>query len=266
MEDGSQSDPLYPFALDELLCRSAGRGGPAVCHIWRHPNAFIMGLRDSRLPAASDGQLWLEEQGWTTAVRHSGGAAVPLDSGVVNISLIMPNSEEPGVHFHGDFERMYQLISLALRRTGRQVDKGEIAGAYCPGDYDLSIDGYKFCGIAQRRQSHAYIVQAFVVAAGSGRERAALVRSFYERASGGRSDADYPRVEDDSTASLEELAELGPDAAASFATAVKSVIRSGQTADGVARAAASLTMPTEEQVHEMISTLRGRYSIGPADR
>ncbi len=262
-EGAADSDPLYPFALDELLCRSAGQGGPAICHIWRHPRAFIMGLRDSRLPAAYEAQQWLEAQGWSTAVRHSGGAAVPLDHGVVNVSLILPKSDTLDFRFHGDFERMYGLIQHALQSTGRQVDKGEIAGAYCPGDYDLSIGGLKFCGIAQRRQAHAYIVQAFVVAAGSGRERAALVRSFYERAAGGDRNADYPRVTEESTASLEELAGLGPNAAEVFAEAVKRIVRSGQTVKGMQEAAAALDMPTEERIREMIGTLRGRYAIGP---
>ncbi|MUT66548.1 lipoate--protein ligase family protein [Paenibacillus sp. NEAU-GSW1] len=262
-------DPLYSFALDELLCRSTGRGGPAICHIWRHPRAFIMGLRDSRLPGAGEAQRWLESDGWAAAVRHSGGAAVPLDLGVVNVSLILPKTDTLDFHFHSDFERMYELIRAALADTGRQIDKGEIAGAYCPGDYDLSIGGLKFCGIAQRRQTHAYIVQAFVIAAGSGRERAQLVRSFYERAAAGAlsvTAADYPAVTDTSTASLEELAGLGGgaagDAAAiAFADAVKRVIRAGQTEEGMRRAAAALDMPSEEQIREMICTLRERYTI-----
>ena len=32
----------------------------------------------------------LRSLGYDTAVRHSGGAAVPLDAGVVNLSLILP--------------------------------------------------------------------------------------------------------------------------------------------------------------------------------
>ncbi|MDF2837995.1 MAG: biotin/lipoate protein ligase, partial [Paenibacillus sp.] len=226
--DFSQADPMYAFALDELLCRSAGKGGPAICHLWRHPHAFVLGQRDSRMPRASEARQWLEDSGWRTIVRNSGGAAVPLDQGVLNISLILPKANALDLHFHNDFERMYKLIARALRQTGRQVDKGEIAGAYCPGDFDLSIEGYKFCGIAQRRQTHASIVQAFVVAEGSGRGRAELVRSFYDIASGGDDKLGHPLVQGDSTASLEELAELGPQAAHAFAASVKEAIRQGQ--------------------------------------
>ncbi|SFF41386.1 octanoyl-[GcvH]:protein N-octanoyltransferase [Paenibacillus algorifonticola] len=265
MNDYSQTDPLYPFALDELLCRSTGQGGPAICHIWRHERAFILGLRDSRLPLAGDASRWLESLGYKAAVRNSGGAAVPLDPGVVNISLILPKANTLDFHFHQDFELMYSLIRSALAGAGVPVDKGEIAGAYCPGDFDLSIDGFKFCGIAQRRQAHAYIVQAFVVAEGAGQERAALVRSFYERAAGGAEPGAHPLVESSSTASLEELVGLAQGGGAErFADAVKQIIRSGQTADGLAEAAARLQMPSLAQIEAMAQSLRGRYATTQA--
>ncbi|WP_327204756.1 lipoate--protein ligase family protein [Paenibacillus sp. DMB20] len=181
--DLTEPDVLYSFALDELLCRQTGRGGPAICHLWRHPRAFVMGVRDSRLPGAEAARQRLRALGYDTAVRHSGGAAVPLDPGVVNLSLILPlGPERKDLDFHPDFEAMVGLIRSALRDTGRTVDTGEIEGAFCPGTYDLSIDGQKFCGIAQRRQNKAFIVQAFIIAEGSGAERAALVRSFYDEA------------------------------------------------------------------------------------
>lgn len=256
-----ETDALYAFALDELLCRHTGKGGPAVCHLWRHPRAFLMGLRDSRLPGAMDAQRWLESLQFATAVRNTGGAAVPLDRGIVNISLILPIRRQGCIHFHNDFEQMYSLIRYALRETGYKVDKGEISGAYCPGDFDLSIGGLKFCGIAQRRQAKAYIVQAFVIAEGSGRERSQLVRDFYERAGAGASKQDYPLVRDDRTASLNELISLGPDAARIFTENVKRVIRECQTEQGLSQTADTLYLPEPAEVREMIEALRRRYSI-----
>jgi octanoyl-[GcvH]:protein N-octanoyltransferase len=260
MNDCSEEDPLYAFALDELLCRSTGRGGPAVCHVWRHPRAFIMGLRDSRLPGAGAARNLLETAGWATAVRNSGGAAVPLDTGVVNLSLILPKSNAMDFHFHNNFEQMYELIRLALQGSGKQVDKGEITGAYCPGDFDLSIGGYKFCGIAQRRQAQAIVVQAFIVAEGSGAERARLVRSFYNQAAAGADPELYPLVVENSTASLEELAGLGSEAAHVFADAVKQVITETKLSAGIT-AETSLILPSPEQIREMTETLHNRYAI-----
>lgn len=260
MNPDPQQDALYPFALDELLCKETGRGGPPLLHIWRQPRSFIIGLRDSRLPGAAKACAWLEALGYKTAIRNSGGAAVPLDAGVVNLSLILPKQGKGDERFRGDFERMYALIREALAHTGVTVDKGEIAGAYCPGDFDLSIGGRKFCGIAQRRQAHAFVVQAFVIADGSGQERAQLVREFYDRAGKGADPGDFPQVDSGSTASLAELAGLGPGAAASFAEAVKYVVRSRQSAEGIAASAARLTLPGTREVTAMAEQLKQRYA------
>lgn len=261
--DLTEPDVLYSFALDELLCRQTGRGGPAICHLWRHPQAFVMGVRDSRLPGAEAALQRLRALGYDTAVRHSGGAAVPLDPGVVNLSLILPLApERKDLDFHPDFEVMVGLIRSALTDTGRTVDTGEIEGAFCPGTYDLSIGGRKFCGIAQRRQNKAFIVQAFIIAEGSGAERAALVRSFYDEAGKGANPGEYPHVRPSSTASLEELAGLRPDGSALFTESVKDVIRKLQaSADPalLAEAASRLELPGEKAVRDMADSLRQRY-------
>lgn len=254
--DTTERDVLYPFALDELLCRNAGAGGPAICHLWRHPRAFVLGLRDSRLPYAGHAIEQFRAQQWSVAVRNTGGAAVPLDAGVINISLILPKVLEAGQHFHHDFELMAALIRDALRNTGVTVDTGEIQGAFCPGDYDLSIRGLKFCGIAQRRQAKSYIVQAFIIAEGSGQARAHTARQFYELATAGADAAklEFPQVAEDSTASLEELTSLGEDAALQFITAVKDIVRNPSL-----HSTSMIQMPAREEIYAMMDTLRSRY-------
>ncbi|MFD2331185.1 biotin/lipoate A/B protein ligase family protein [Cohnella sp. GCM10020058] len=284
-------DPLYAFALDELLCRAAGAGGTAVCHLWRHPRAFVMGLRDSRLPYAREAADRLAGQGYGVAVRNSGGAAVPLDPGVVNLSLILPKDRAEDMAFHGDFERMYDLIRLAVRQLGGEAAKGEIVGSYCPGDFDLSIAGRKFCGIAQRRQVKSYNVQAFIIAEGEGDERARLVREFYGLAAAGADPSAYPDVGTDRMASLAELTGAGAEGgggdrasggdgygdgnavgdsnangvgnglSARFAAAVKDVIRAHQTPAGLAGAEAALRLPMPEEIEAMAASLRTRYGI-----
>ncbi|KOR76149.1 lipoate--protein ligase family protein [Paenibacillus solani] len=263
-DDLSHQDVLYHFALDELLCRQTGEGGPAICHLWRHPRAFVMGVRDSRLPQAPQGEAKLRSLGYDTAVRHSGGAAVPLDAGVVNLSLVLPfSSTGPAPDFHQDFEIMVELIREALHSTGQTIDTGEIAGAFCPGTFDLSIGGLKFCGIAQRRQRKAFIIQAFIIAEGSGSERARLVRSFYDIAATGADPTQYPLVETGSTASLQELTILGSGAEAvhQFTAAVKEVIRAWQAGRELTGAASRLVMPSSEEILAMAEQMRQRYKV-----
>lgn len=265
MNDVGGHDPLYAFALDELLCRRTGRGGPPICHIWRHPQSFILGAQDSRLPYAREAMDWLASCGWPTAVRNSGGAAVPLDGGVVNLSLILPNASLQHSGYLNDFERMYKLIAKALQHTGRIVEKGLVAGAYCPGDYDLSIDGVKFCGIAQRRQAKATVIQAFIVAEGSGSARARFVRSFYDRASGRDDTLGHPLVVHDSTGSLEELAGLGPMAGFAFAAAVREALGPRLLLpDSTAWEAWGHrpSLPEPDEIAAAVAALRMRYGAG----
>ena len=206
-EFSAGQDPYLAFAIEEWLCREAGAGrlpGPIV-HLWRHERAFVLGLRDSRLPRAAEAMERMErEEGWRVMVRNSGGAAVPLDPGVVNVTLIRPS--EPGrIDLHADFRAMAELLAETLAPFGVSFDIGEIAGAYCPGDFDLSIGGRKFCGMAQRRQTHAHAVQAFINAEGDSLARAAVVREFYRLA---RGEAEAPLDVRPST--MGSLAELNP--------------------------------------------------------
>jgi octanoyl-[GcvH]:protein N-octanoyltransferase len=201
-----EGEVMFPFAFDEVLCRKVGEGLlPPIFHIWRHRKAFILGLRDRRLPNALKGMAALEQQGFQVTVRNSGGGAVPLDPGVVNVSMILPNAAG-NLDFRQDFQSMVSVIRQALNGYTKGVEKGEVFGSYCPGDYDLSIQGKKFCGIAQRRQTRAFIIQAFVNVEGSGASRGEFVKWFYKAASnhslipGG-----HPTVQPSSMSSLSEL-------------------------------------------------------------
>jgi octanoyl-[GcvH]:protein N-octanoyltransferase len=204
-------DLLVPFAVDELEIANVGRGAPPLLHFWVHRRGLAVGIRDAKLPGAVGAMEALERQGVRTAVRHSGGAAVPLDEGVLNVSLIVPKPPA-ALDFRGDFARMVALLQTAVRALGRELAQGEVAGSYCPGEFDLSIDGRKFCGIAQRRQTKAIAVQAFVVVEGRGEERLAQARAFYDRAVGDAARAAdrcdrrlcYPKLKSGTVASLAE--------------------------------------------------------------
>ncbi|MFC4599884.1 lipoate--protein ligase family protein [Cohnella hongkongensis] len=257
--DGGQ-DVARSFAIDELLGRGVGGGADPVCHLWRHPRAFVIGARDSRLPGAPEAARRLRRMGYSVLVRHSGGAAVPLDAGVANVSLVLPIDVSRTQNYSDDFEKMARTIGRALSFYGVRIDKGEIAGSYCPGDYDLSVDGLKFCGIAQRRQLKAMIVQAFVVVEGSGAERAELVKAFYDEAAAGAGPEDYPAVRPDTMTSLNERAPAGPASAEAFTGAVVRAL------EELARPASPLRrFPLhrldEEAVAGMSRKLRERYPL-----
>lgn len=217
---GSNRSVLEAFAWEEVMCRLVGQGHEPVAHIWRHTDAFVAGLRDRKLPHAVEAMERIRNEGISVCVRPSGGAAVPLNPGVVNLSLILPNPKH-AINIHDDFRHMAALIARSLNPWSNQAQTGEVEGAFCPGDYDVSVGGLKFCGIAQRRQAKAYIITAFVIVEGKGDVLAAEVRRFYEQAANGMKSG-YPDVHSGTMASLQELAGV-PSAAAYTASLVRTL-------------------------------------------
>lgn len=219
---------LVPFSIDEAYARQCAKDPtlPMLVHLWRHERAVVLGSRDAKLPNAAKAIRELQTKGIETAVRQSGGAAVPLGPGVINLSLIMP-AGAIDLNPEPYFVCMVELIRAALGEAGARMHSGEVAGAYCPGSYDLAIDGLKFCGIAQRRLTRAVAVQAFVNMEGSGREYGEQVLAFYQGAAQGSSVHNYPQVLPERMASL---AELGvPGGVQGFASRVREALSAGET-------------------------------------
>lgn len=261
---------LYPFALEEVLCRRVGQGHPPIVHLWIHPKAFVVGLRDRRLPNAVQAMEDLRGQGYVVAVRNSGGAAVPLDPGVVNISLILPKSDG-AIDIHVDFALMAGLIGETVERMAGlnakpeavKVHAGEVVGSYCPGDFDLSIHGRKFCGIAQRRQTRAHVIQAFINVTHDEDKRAEAARGFYRKAAADEpgvfvtaaasSRAVHPLIASHTMASLDDF--IGEMSVAHFVDEFINTLQS------YAKLLGPLNIPEPLQLEtlEMIRQLKERY-------
>ncbi|RAV00929.1 lipoyl protein ligase domain-containing protein [Paenibacillus sp. YN15] len=250
------ADVTDAFAWDEVACRKTGKGEfPALARIWRHPRAIVLGLRDRRLPYAGTAMEKLRGDGFSVGVRNSGGAAVPLDSGVVNLSLILPYEQGTRMDFHREFRLMANLIADAVKPWSKEVRWGEIRGSFCPGEYDLALSGRKFCGIAQRRQLRACVVSAFVIVEGSGEERGQVAQRFYREATGGVSHADDPMVVPASMASLQELA--GVPSAEAFLGSLRELL-DGRGDTGKTEAAAFSGIEFSE-ILSMRNELKRRY-------
>lgn len=199
------ASPLESFAMDDTLCHVVGQGmsTPAI-RTWVHDDAAVLGIQDHRLPYIQDGMQHLKEHGYIPIVRNSGGLAVVLDSGVLNISIIL--NEQTSLSINAAFEVMVELIRALFPEIAPRIEAYEIVGSYCPGSYDLSIDGKKFAGISQRRMKNGIAVQIYLCVEGSGSARAELIKGFYEQGlKGEETKFEYPRVKPEVMASLAEL-------------------------------------------------------------
>lgn len=249
---------LFPYAWDEWMCRQLTNDSPSYIHIWQHPNAFVLGLRDRQLPCIQQAITWLEDQGYAVAVRNSGGSAVPLDAGVVNISLVIPKAY-CSLNLRDDFKIMIQLLRDNLSPWTSAIQEGEIIGGYCPGDYDLSINGQKFCGIAQRRQANGSVVSAFVNVAGNSSERARTVRTFYDIASNGEAGVPHPLVDEERMCSLEELVEV--ISVSGFINSLKNHKSVRVPKSHAEKKLTNKVLFPEDQIIKVIRQLKKRYTI-----
>ncbi len=202
---GPSFDALQSFAYDDTFCTMIGQQHAApMIRTWVHHHTVVLGIQDSRLPYIDDGRSYLEGQGYRVIVRNSGGLAVMLDEGVLNISLII--KEEKGLSIDAGYELMYELIRKMFSSFDAEIKAYEIVGSYCPGSFDLSIGGKKFAGISQRRIRGGIAVQIYLCISGSGSERAEMIRQFYDLAvKGEQTKFSYPNISPATMASLSEL-------------------------------------------------------------
>ncbi|WP_437131912.1 lipoate--protein ligase family protein [Bacillus atrophaeus] len=205
---GPYFDAKQSFAMDDTLCASVGKGlSPATARSWVHHQTIVLGIQDTRLPYLEDGVRLLENEGYRVIVRNSGGLAVVLDEGVLNISLIFEDQKK-GIDIDRGYEAMVELMQRMLKSYEAKIEAYEIEGSYCPGSYDLSIGGKKFAGISQRRLRGGVAVQIYLCADKSGSERADLIRRFYQAALKDKSNdvkGVYPDIRPETMASLSEL-------------------------------------------------------------
>lgn len=202
----SKESPLYSFATDDTLCELVGQlQSPPVVRTWVHDASVVLGIQDHRLPYIQEGMTLLTTRGYTPIVRNSGGLAVVLDKGVLNISIILSEQQEK-MSINAGYDIMVEFIRHIFPEIAEQIEAYEIVGSYCPGSYDLSVGGKKFAGISQRRIRQGVAVQIYLCIEGSGSERAALIRDFYEESLRGQETKFvYPTVNPDVMASVSEI-------------------------------------------------------------
>lgn len=203
---GPMFGALQSFAMDDTLCTAIGAGqSDPTARSWVHHQTVVLGIQDTKLPFLSDALEVLEEEGYRYIVRNSGGLAVVLDEGVLNLSLVFPDSEK-GIDINRGYDAMWLLVKDMFKEFEVEIEAKEITQSYCPGSYDLSINDQKFAGISQRRIRNGVAVQVYLCVSGSGSERARLIQRFYETGlKDGTSKFTFPTIDPEVMASLSEL-------------------------------------------------------------
>jgi lipoate-protein ligase A len=144
------------LAYDEALLIEAdeGRGG-AVLRLWESPT-FAAVLGASRRLAHDIVTENCRVDAVPIVRRSSGGGTVVIGPGALNVSVVLPDTMAPGLGAV-DVAQKYVLGRMA-RAIGTMVPGVEVLGSG-----DLTLEGRKFSGSAQRRLKSWFLVHLSIL-------------------------------------------------------------------------------------------------------
>lgn len=154
---------------------------------------IIFGKIDTLLPGFGNGLKSLQLDENKTLVRKAGGLAVACDSGILNLSILFSKETQQIGGLNEAYTFGVDLIRYLLKDLHIDINVGEISHSYCPGKYDLSVNGKKFSGMAQYRSKHAVMLMVTLCINGDQQKRCELIKDFYDIANPDN-DPKYPQI------------------------------------------------------------------------
>lgn len=171
---------LAAFAYTNAFLHQLSQMKAPLLHFWTLEDTLILGLKDQRLPHLDSALQWLGDKPYHFFVRNSGGLAVVSDSGILNFSIFFPfHLEDHELKIDEAYQRMTDVVAAAFPEI--KVEAGEIKHSYCPGSFDLSVNGKKIGGMSQRRNHDGTVVMLYIGVNGDQMSRGQMVRDFYSR-------------------------------------------------------------------------------------
>lgn len=202
----SPKDYFSPFALTDVLIAYSGLKEQPIIHFWQLEKAMILGMKDTKVIHLKKGLDVLKKWNYPAVVRNAGGLGVISDTGTLNISLILPHSAKKKLEIDSAYILMWTWIKLAFQDSKKNIKAFEINDSYCPGTFDLSINGKKFAGIAQRRVKNGLAIMIYLSVNGDQKKRGEAVEHFYRESLGNDFGSNgYPPVNPSSMANLDAL-------------------------------------------------------------
>ncbi|MDY0871411.1 lipoate--protein ligase family protein [Dongia rigui] len=130
-------------------------GTPALARLWQTTPCLAVPSRVASLPGFTEAAAAAEARGWPVHVRATGGAPVPQFPGMLNLALAYRLDADRPWSLDDGYRHLAHVLTTSLGQLGLAAETGEIADAFCPGRYDLSLGGRKIAGLAQRRRRTA---------------------------------------------------------------------------------------------------------------
>ena len=115
--------------------------------VWRCQPALLVTRSETRLPHFDSAAAEMQAAGWPVLLRKSGGGACPVGSGTVQLSMI--EAAFSGATMNAKYAALTRLVQSMFSFFQIVSQTGSVPGAYCPGSYDIAVQGKKIAGMSQ---------------------------------------------------------------------------------------------------------------------
>jgi octanoyl-[GcvH]:protein N-octanoyltransferase len=164
-----------------------------IVRFWK-TQGIILGKLDTVLPDFEKGQKVLLKAKQNLLIRKAGGLAVVCDDGILNLSILYSKNTPVIGGLNESYDFGVHLVTHLLQDQHLDLSTGEVSASYCPGKYDLSVNGFKIAGMAQYRSKDAVMVMVTICVTGDQQKRCALIKDFYAAANP-QHDPKYPLID-----------------------------------------------------------------------
>lgn len=186
------NEPEIALEHDTNLLREVATGRrAATARLWEVSQCLAVTKKETRFPNYENARIEMCSKGWPPIVRKSGGTAVPLHAGILNLSIIVPQANTSNYDLDDMYMALCEPINRALVKLGLKPEYGETPGSYCDGRYNLNINGLKITGTAQKimlsppnskELKQGVLAQAMLMIEADTKHGTNLVNSFYHTA------------------------------------------------------------------------------------
>lgn len=169
----------------EGLALEAGlfEGSEPVVQLWQAEARALVCPRVYRSRAGFEEAVAASaDRGWPVHLRRTGGGTVPQGPGVLN--LCMASGVPRGFTIEDGYRLIAGVIAEVCTGYGLHAHTGATPGSFCDGTWNLSLEGRKFVGTAQRWRSRGgrqrMLAHALILTGGAVGPGAAAVDAFHQ--------------------------------------------------------------------------------------
>ncbi len=158
-----ETDPIFNMAVEDAIASRVGeRTLPPTLRFWKDRSCFVVGRFGRRRFVEQIKRV--EKEGFLVVERQSGGEAIYHDEGCVNFSVFVPRPydgqnwdrvEEAFKHLSTGLIRGLKYLSIPCVQSRVET--------FCPGPYDLAVNGKKIAGLSMARRKRFVLLQGTLV-------------------------------------------------------------------------------------------------------